>query len=60
MKKVTRQKIRMKLNTLALIERTGIIIELDKPDYKYNLQMLASFRPGASLRQINNQRKANF
>jgi len=51
---------RMKLNILIDLEETKIRLRLQaKQDADYKLQLLTNFRPNASLRQIDNQRKLN-
>ena len=56
-----RRGMKMKLNTLKLIEETAIRLKLaTSGDNLFRLQLLTCFRPYASLRQINNQRKINF
>jgi len=61
MKKSDIQKARLKLNTLMDLEETRIRLDLqNEQTAHYKLQLLANFRPGASLRQINNQRKINL
>lgn len=61
MKRYKKQKAKMKSNTLVLLEETKLRLKLAKEeDYLFKLQLLTCFRPNASLRQINNQRKINF
>ena len=57
------QKIKMQINTLIDIEETKLRLALQleqEPFQLFKLELLANFRPGASLRQINNQRKVNL
>jgi hypothetical protein len=52
---------RLKLNTLIDIEETKIRLDLQLQNTEhFKLGLLANFRPNASLRQINNQRKLNL
>lgn len=60
MRKAERQKVKMRLNTINLMEETAIRLKLAKADDLFKLQFLACFRPNASLRQINNVRQINF
>jgi len=62
MKKQTKLKqTKLKLNTLIDIEETMLRLQLKQPEKEFlRLQFLINFRPNASLRQINNQRKLNF
>lgn len=56
-----RSKAKMHVNTLIDIEETLLRLALKrKLGAIIRLQMLINFRPNASLRQINNQRKLNF
>lgn len=48
-----RKAQKLHINTLIDIEETMIRLKL-KQDPLYALSLLAAFRPGASLRQINN------
>jgi hypothetical protein len=55
------QKIKMRINTLIDIEETKLRIALQQEQADFlKIQLLANFRPNASLRQINNQRKINL
>jgi len=57
------QKIKMQINTLIDIEETKLRLALQleqEPFQLFKLELLANFRPNASLRQINNQRKLNL
>ena len=50
---------RLQINSLIDQEETLLRIKLKQAKPSFNLAMLINFRPNASLRQINNQRKLN-
>ena len=50
---------RLRLNIQKDIEELQIRLILSNDDM-FKLEMLAAFRPGASLRSINNTRRANI
>lgn len=52
-------KHKLHLNTQKEIEELYLRLELEK-DQMLRLELLAAFRPGASLRSINNTRRANL
>lgn len=54
-------KIKLKLHAAIDIEETKIRLWMsqDNMDW-FKLQLLTCFRPNASLRQLNNQRKVTF
>lgn len=58
--KAMKAKAKMRINTLKDVEETEIRLRLKEygSDH-FNLKMLANFRSDASLRQINNTRKAS-
>lgn len=60
MKAKTASKIKMKINTQIDIEETQLRLQLTQAADEFKLQLLACFRPNASLRQLNNNRKLNF
>jgi hypothetical protein len=54
------RKVKMRINTMIDLEETKLRLQLAKADELIRLQLLACFRPNASLRQMENQRKLNF
>ncbi len=57
-----RKKQKLAINTLADIEETNLRLELSKDTFHAQdlaLGLLINFRPGATLRQLNNCRKIN-
>ncbi len=57
--KICKCKEKLRLNLQKDIEELQIRLKL-KEDKNFALEMLVAFRPGATLRQINNTRQANL
>lgn len=53
-------KLKLQINTQKEIEELELRLRLCENDTTLKLGLLIAFRPGATLRQLNNVRRANF
>ena len=53
-------QLKLHLNLLKDIEETNLRLQLKKAAPTFKLELLVAFRPGATLRQLNNTRIANI